>query len=90
MCLLWIVLDECFWVMVVSSNVFLRNAFDISRDNLLDQITRMRSNLLRTSHSAQLFADQGARYLFYCVLSVCVYDVRVCVLLGDVCHFLFL
>lgn len=36
-----------------------RNAYDIPRRNLLDQLTRMRSNLLRTSQKLIRGQDEG-------------------------------
>ena len=36
-----------------------RNAYDIPRKNLLDQVTRMRKNLLQTSHTAHTLMEQG-------------------------------
>ncbi|PVD18932.1 hypothetical protein C0Q70_21491 [Pomacea canaliculata] len=35
-----------------------RNPYDIPRKNLLDQVTRMRKNLLQTSHMAQTLMEQ--------------------------------
>ena len=39
-----------------------RNAYDIPRRNLLDQLTRMRSNLLRTSQKLIRGQDEGTVY----------------------------
>lgn len=36
-----------------------RNAYDIPRRNLLDQVTRMRSNLLRTTQKLIRSQDEG-------------------------------
>lgn len=38
-----------------------RNAYDIPRRNLLDQVTRMRSNLLRTSQKLIRGQDEGIK-----------------------------
>lgn len=39
-----------------------RNPYDIPRKNLLDQVTRMRNNLLQTSHTAQTLMEQEERH----------------------------
>ncbi|XP_076454047.1 integrator complex subunit 6-like isoform X2 [Babylonia areolata] len=39
-----------------------RNPYDILRKNLLDQVTRMRKNLLQTSHTAQTLMEQEERH----------------------------
>ncbi|XP_070173292.1 integrator complex subunit 6-like isoform X2 [Littorina saxatilis] len=39
-----------------------RNAYDIPRKNLLDQVSRMRKNLLQTSHTAITLMEQEERH----------------------------
>ncbi|KAK7499193.1 hypothetical protein BaRGS_00009453 [Batillaria attramentaria] len=41
---------------------YYRNPYDIPRKNLLDQVTRMRKNLLQTSHTAQTLMEQEERH----------------------------
>lgn len=51
---------ECFMFgNVYTLYFYCRNPYDIPRKNLLDQVTRMRKNLLQTSHMAQTLMEQG-------------------------------
>lgn len=58
-------MDQSFFIAVPDPSLrpqCYRNAYDISRKSLLDQVSRMRKNLLQTAHTAHTLMEQEERH----------------------------